>query len=60
MVGEIEQMRDDFRQADFSMTIEFIGGLDKHAFSEVEVGGAVGIGDADIFANGSGNSQFGM
>ena len=55
MVGEIKQMRDDFRQADFSVTVEFISGLDEHALSEVEVSGAVGIGDADLFANGSGD-----
>jgi hypothetical protein len=56
MVREIEQMRDDFRLAHFSMTVYVVyWRLDEHALSKVEVGRAVRIGDAYIFANGSGN-----
>ena len=53
-------MRDDFRQTNFSVTVEFIVCFDEHALSEVKVGDAVCIGGIETLLSCSGDGQFGM
>ena len=53
-------MRDDFWQANFSVTVELIVGFNEHGFSQVKVGGVVCVGDIEILPSCSGDGQFGV